>query len=488
MVSGMTAWVATPRVAAAATALLLLLSLLRGAALVGSEPLVGLANNYDMIRVQGCIDAYPLRDASIPPWSNSWQAPQPRYTFLDDVEAGCFVSTESGLALAVAPLLRAEAERAPDGAFSLRTVGWIKLGLAMLLGGLAVLAFAARGAWGSAVTVAGLAALVLFDPIVTVYFNSFYAEGVAALFAFAMIALAVAIATDPRPRAWMLVAYLVVGLAACLSKNQHLLLAAHVAIALLVLAWRYRRLPSARATWTLFATALFGIAAQLVHFQFADLESMRQANKTNTFLMAVLGSSSDPQATAVRLGLPARCGDHAGKNWFTEGLQADHPCPELFALDRAALLRLAVVEPQTLAEVVRRGIPLSRPWIPPFLGKVAGADVAPLPARFISVDRVVDAVPGLAYVALVALPPLLVLVLLVLKPPLPLPLALAAGITGSYPALALVTVVFGDGLADVAKQFHLGALSLLAFWALVAVGIALFIGRRAASSVDATHG
>jgi hypothetical protein len=484
----MTALAPASRAALAITALMVLLALVRGAALVGSEPLVGLANNYDMIRVQGCIDAYPLRDASIPPWTNSWQAPLPRYTFRDDVDPGCFASSESALAIAVAPLLRAEAARSPDGAFALRTVGWIKLGLGMLLVSVAVAAFASRGAWWTATGVAGIAAVVLFDPIVTVYFNTFYAEGVAALFAFATIALAVAIGSATRPPAWLLFAYVVVGLAACLSKNQHLLFAAHVAVALLLVAWRYGRLPSARALWTLVGTALLGIAAQMVHFQFADLASMSQANKTNTFLMAVLGSSDDPATTARRLGLPPRCGDHAGKNWFTEGLQAEHPCPELFALSRTALARLAVTEPQTLVEVVRRGIPLSRPWIPSFLGKLEGAEVAPLPARFVTFDRAIAALPGMAYAALVLLPPLLAILLLALRPPLPLPLALALGITGTYPALALATVVFGDGLADVAKQFHLGALSLLAFWLLAAVGVALTLGRRRRRGDAASRG
>lgn len=35
-----------------------------------------------------------------------------------------------------------------------------------------------------------------------------------------------------------------------------------------------------------------------------------------------------------------------------------------------------------------------------------------------------------------------------------------------YPPLALATVVFGDGFADTAKQFHLGMTVLLAFWLL----------------------
>ena len=52
----------------------------------------------------------------------------------------------------------------------------------------------------------------------------------------------------------------------------------------------------------------------------------------------------------------------------------------------------------------------------------------------------------------------------------------------TYPIACLVTVVFGDGLADVGKQFHLGMLALLAFWMLVAVHAGAMMRR----AVDAS--
>lgn len=48
--------------------------------------------------------------------------------------------------------------------------------------------------------------------------------------------------------------------------------------------------------------------------------------------------------------------------------------------------------------------------------------------------------------------------------------ATALLVTGLYPYVALLSVVFGDGFADVAKQFHLGTVALAGFWVvLVAV-------------------
>ena len=44
---------------------LLALAVWRLAAILAAQPMLAVANNYDMIRVQACIDAYPVRAASI---------------------------------------------------------------------------------------------------------------------------------------------------------------------------------------------------------------------------------------------------------------------------------------------------------------------------------------------------------------------------------------------------------------------------------------
>jgi hypothetical protein len=46
--------------------LLLALALLRGLQVVAGDPLLAVANNYDMIRVQACIDAWPARMRPFP--------------------------------------------------------------------------------------------------------------------------------------------------------------------------------------------------------------------------------------------------------------------------------------------------------------------------------------------------------------------------------------------------------------------------------------
>lgn len=97
----------------------------RSGGLVLHEPLIGRANNCDMIRVQGCIDAYPVRDAQIPPESHRWQAPIPRYEFRNDLAPGGFVSTESLPTLAMLPAMRL-VSRETGWAVRRREAGWLE--------------------------------------------------------------------------------------------------------------------------------------------------------------------------------------------------------------------------------------------------------------------------------------------------------------------------------------------------------------------------
>jgi hypothetical protein len=100
--------------------------LYRGIPILRSEPLLALANNYDMIRVQACIKAYPLRAPGIPPWAGSGDAPIARYQFRHDVGAPCFLSSEVLFARLARPLFKAESLRSGDGTFSIRWLGGVK--------------------------------------------------------------------------------------------------------------------------------------------------------------------------------------------------------------------------------------------------------------------------------------------------------------------------------------------------------------------------
>src|SRR5687767_14876285 len=261
------------------------LAVLRAGWFVAHEPMLGLANNYDMIRVQGCIDAYPVRDASIPPWAMSYEAPIEQYAFRGDVSPGCFLSSEALFAYAAWPLMRAGA--GDDGQFSLRTLGVVKV--VALFGVIAwsIRRFLQRQRDGTAIGTALIALSVFADPGVMVYANAMYAE-FAAVFFLSWLLLAVAEAVR-RGRIGLSSAIILIAVTVgfALSKVQHMATALLPIAVLLFLKFYGAKIPR-RLIPALAIGAAIGLVVQLVHLRSDRLESMRQANVTNAVLAAML--------------------------------------------------------------------------------------------------------------------------------------------------------------------------------------------------------
>lgn len=455
-----------------ATIALLVVALARGALLVSATPLLAVANNYDMIRVQGCIDAYPMRDAAIPPASNSPEAPIERYTFRDDVRPGCYWTSAALFAYAALPVFRAEAAQHPAGAFSIRRVGY--LGLLATLAVAAAYSFAwwRRGRPGAALFNAAIVALLVADPANTLYLSTFYAEYAALFWGYVVLGGA-ALALDPaRPAGPIGLALLALAMVAlAMSKIQHAATGFMIAAVIAVL-WRVDRRVPGRTVVAIALGGVIGLVAQVVHLRQPDMTSMAHANITNTMFTAVLGQSRDPVATARALGLPDACAQYAGKSWFSPGMQAAHACPEIFAMSRARLVTLAWREPALLLRIAREAMQRTTPWLP-WLGTVEGGHWSPLPARFASLGRVLDPMPAPLRLAAFLLPiPLLAWVLVDARraarrspracDDVSLHATLATCALLPLPMLAII--VFGDGFADTAKQAHLVTNLVIAFW------------------------
>lgn len=453
--------------------LLLALAALRIGALVLHDPLLGVANNYDMIRVQACIDAYPDRPADIPPGSNSYNAPLQDYRFIHGVGAPCFLTSEALFAWAAWPGLAAWAQGSENGTFPLQFVGVLK---ATLLWGVAALfswLWWRDGRRGWALGNAAVALFVLADPGITTFANTFYAEFAAVFFWYVTLAaLALAYSRERLGSAGRIVLASLLALA-ILSKIQHVVLGVFVLGVVLLLAWT-RRCPPRGTLPALLVGAVLATAVQGWHMQSPFTRTIHDANQTNTFLYAALGLSTDPARTAAALGLPPDCAAHAGKSWFTPGVPEQHPCPAVLDASRARLLTLAWRDPGTLARMLRTTLERSRAFVVPVLGKVEGRELAPLPRYQLSVDTLIVALPTPLFAIWLLLPGLLAAARLLRPngPPAGHVLLLALGL---LPWLTLAVVAFGDGLADPAKQSHLGVASALAWW--VIVGCCLLSNR-----------
>jgi hypothetical protein len=476
----------------ALTLALLVIALYRGIAMVAAEPLLALANNYDMIRVQACIKAYPVRPEGMPPWGGSGDAPIERYRFRNDIDAPCFRSTEVLFARLARPLFKAESLRSADGTFSIRWLGLVKFVAFMALAVGFTFAWWRRGQAGAAVANAAVAAIVLTDPAITLYLNGFYAEYSTVLFGYASIAGAALLMGRQQPPGAAALAVLALAVAAFVgTKIQHVGLGLMLALAMALPAAAGVRV-SGRVIAALAVGGAVGMAIQAGNLHKTENEVMRLANLTSTVMTSLLPLSDDPYRTAERLGLPRRCGAYAGLNWYLPPVREDpasHPCPEVAHTSYLRLLALAFTEPRLFGRFVGGSLSYVRPWIPshyrgkPHLGVVAGQMQASLPEGWFSWSRPLDRLPTWVIYVLVLAPVALTIALIAGQGVRQPSLAAVLSALALLPFPVAVAVTFGNGYEDSAKQMHLVFTLVLAFWILVTLpGAARALNPRALSS------
>lgn len=462
----------------ALTVALLAIVLYRGFAMLTSQPLLALANNYDMIRVQACVKAYPVRPEEIPPWSGSGDAPIDRYRFRHDVDAPCFRSSEVLFARLARPLFNAESLRSGDGTFSIRWLGTVKFSafFALVVG--FTVAWWRRGQTVTAAANTAVSAAVLTDPAITLYLNGFYAEYSTILFGYASIAGAALLMGSQRPPRALGLALLALAVAAFVgTKIQHLGLGLSLAFAMTLPAFAGVKV-RLRVIAALAVGGAAGLAFQLANLHKNENEVMRLANLTSTVMTSLLPLSNDPYRTAEHLGLPRGCGAYAGLNWYLPPIRenpANHPCPEVANTSYLRLLALAFREPRVFGRFVGGSLDYVRPWIPsryrgkPHLGVVAGQMQASLPEGWFSWSRLLDQLPMWSICLLVLAPVALVSALLAARRIRQPPVAAVLTALALLPLPVIIAVTLGNGYEDSAKQMHLVFALVLAFWTLVAL-------------------
>lgn len=92
------------------------------------------------------------------------------------------------------------------------------------------------------------------------------------------------------------------------------------------------------------------------------IDAIVACNKTNTFLGAVLPNAKDKIKALDSLGLPQSCNDAIGLNWYSPGLQQNHPCPEVLKTSRVKLLNLFLEQPAAYFDVMNQGVQLLKPF------------------------------------------------------------------------------------------------------------------------------
>jgi hypothetical protein len=441
--------------------LLLLLGVLRLGYVVLHEPLAGFANQFDMLRITGCLGLVP--DWPVAEGVATPAAPIPRYRSGAPYNAACLPGSElvfAALTVGIDRLADALGAGA-TGELPLRLHGGIKALLILLAW--SGMQWALRPAPGLAIGHAAAVALLLLDPFNTLYLAGFYTEASALIGAWLALALPLVwIARGGEP-GWAGGLALALALAFLLgSRMQHLLLPFLWVAWLVVCAWRWR--------WRLgpiLVPALLLLPLVLIGQLLAasSQPSIRAANTQNALFGAVLPAASDPQQMTARLGLPAACAELVHTTWYVRrGRDAQSECPEAFAASaRPQWLMALLAEPAAMARLVGRGIALSGQWRPAYLGELAGREYARLPAGPLGLGlSLADAVahwPWWGLWCLWTLPALLLAPALLrgagdssdrplewLAPPLVASVVVGWGVS-----------LIGDGYSELARHLHLSA-------------------------------
>jgi hypothetical protein len=452
--------------------ILLVLGLSRAAFLVAQQPMLGYANQFDMVRTSACIGLYP--DLPEPAHLQaSPAAPLPLYRAGPRIEGGCYLAAEVAI---VAVAVKASAWiRGTGDTMPLRHVGLAKWGL------LALAALAIGWALHAHPLAALLHGLVVFvvmaDPVVTLWLNTLYTEFATLWGVYAAIGTLCALALTDRG-AYVNAALLVLALATLGFAREQFALLSPV---LVLLAWPWLWARSSHLTVGAFGVAL--VAAIVSFLLLPRPPEIQRANRIDAYLGILVPAAADPQAALRTLGLPARCAPVVGATaYLRRGEVIEQECPEVFALSSVAFLRFAREDPAVLARAAARVLPALQAPSPAYVGIVAGRDgagIRDLPPWHASlVDAVLAPLPfpfhALLVLAAVLAAPLAFLAALGLARPArgvqaaPLLLAMLLGATVAY---ALGTTVYGDGLGEAARHFLPGNVALVAALLALAVGV-----------------
>jgi hypothetical protein len=472
-------------VARLAALLLLALGVWRIAVVVAASPMLGYANQFDMGRTSACFGLWP--DLPEPArYEAHPQAPIARYVRGEQRPAECYRSTELAFvaaALAIAPR---------DGPVHLRLVGAVK-GAVLILVALGLdAALKRRPAW--ALANAAVFAFVLADPMTTLWLNTLYTEFGALLGAYASIGLLPALVVrEPQsaPPRWTLFGFVCSLTVLGMSRQQHLLLPAVLALPVLVSLWRTAR-------GIALGLALGVLAIALAQATIARPATITAANNVDVVLGAILPASRDQARTAARLKLPERCLQSSGASWYeTMGESLAATCPEALAMPRRALAAVVFAEPSTIVRAVLRGLPQLQDWRLGYLGSVedrdfAGSDAVRVVAgpAAISLAPAVTALPGKAFAWVLGASLALLIAsagatLLASIRGSPAPFALVIYALTATAWYAILTSILGDGYVEIPRHAQLAAPNLAAALLIAAgalLAAMLTAGRRRADN------
>ncbi len=307
---------------------------------------------------------------------------------------------------------------------------------------------------------ARFAALVLTDPVNTLWLNTLYTESAALLGAYlALSGLLVGMVTSSDRRLWaglMAIGMLVLGF----SRLPHLLLP----LAIALLAWWLLPRSHRRAAGIL---VLLGIGIAGAQSARPISDGVKAINQTNVVLLTLLPAASDPDRLLARMNLSHDCAELARLSHYNaRGRDIAAECPGLGTISSVRLLSTVLREPSLVARLIARSLYQSTAWRMAYVGELADrANARVEPGRWgagASLATAVGWLPYTGYLWLVLLPVVAGLVTIAVqqrshgqdgadRSPLDV-LAVAAMV---IIVLVASVSVFGDGFSELPRHLHL---------------------------------
>ncbi len=342
-----------------ATYVVIVLALIKITMVVFANPLMGYANNYDFLRQSSCVgiwQSYPDK----PKTASNPEAPVNSLIFDGHKDDSLCMKSIDNIFPAIAAIFHKAGDRV-----DFREISLWKVSFSLFM---FVFLFINTTGELNKLTVSLVFLLVFGDFSNLLYANTLYLEYsvISSLF-FALFSTTYLISSKPIKTAHIVLAVISIGWLG-LSKQQYMPLATLLGLicsAGILLRHEKKRSAIALCLISLLMPFVYG---QMNRDDSGHMRGVNFANKTDTFLWAVLPESSNKEAALSKLGLPGECLKGVGKSWYTPGVQQEHPCPEVESLSRAKLIGLFISDPATFIEPMRKAIIGIYPFSPPYLG------------------------------------------------------------------------------------------------------------------------
>lgn len=325
-----------------------------------SSPIMGYANSYDFLRQSSCVGLWQSYQNK-PKIASNPEAPVNAIVFDRDKNSALCMKSSDNFFPYMATLFHSIGERV-----DFREVSFWKA-IFITVSAVALIFYIRNPASRVAVSMAFL--LVFGDIANLLYLNTLYLEFTVISGCFLSLSALVLIISTPNYPGKYIIAFSIFSLSWFgLSKQQYMPLASLFSLALsaiIFLRWRAKSATYILLTISLLLPVIYG---QLNKDDSGQMKGINIANKTDTFLGAVLPEANDKESALSNLGLPVSCLSGIGKNWYYPGLPENHPCPELEELSRIRLLKLFVLNPSTFFRPMYKATVEARPFYPTNLG------------------------------------------------------------------------------------------------------------------------